>query len=55
MIYSPLDVQEIFYIIVFDDTDKPMLVFTDKDAAIKTWEFYNVNWNCHLLSSLEKE
>ena len=42
-----------YWLIKFEDTDVYDLVFTDEEAAIKTYEMKLLNWSCTLFMEVD--
>ena len=40
------------WLIVFEDNDRSDILITEKDAAIKAYENFLLNWNCHLFEQI---
>jgi len=40
------------YIIIFEDKDREIEYFTNKEAAFKRIELLRDNWNCHLFNRI---
>jgi len=43
-----------WWIIVFDDTDRENLTFTDEKIAHETYDKFIINWNCHLFEQIKR-
>lgn len=40
------------WLIYFEDCDRDSLIFTDEEAAHKSYKMFLDNWNCHLFEMI---